>query len=209
MAKVLGLLFDSPLRFIAQGLPTNRMATLQSSSEDTRVYELCVLYPFPLNQKEEQDILKGIEELLSEAKAKVILKDVWGRRGLAYPVKGYREGSFVMYYVEMDPSELKEIDNQLKIMKGVLRHLVVKPPKGYKIVPMAGRYEEWKQQAKVEGERKAAEKEEKLKKQVLEKAKRQFKKSDAEKAKVEKPAAPKGDISKKLDQLISDDAIEL
>jgi small subunit ribosomal protein S6 len=183
------------------------MATLQASSEDTRIYELCVLYPFPLNQKEEQEILKGVEELISETGAKTILKDVWGRRGLAYPIKGYREGSFVVYYLDMDPSKLKEMDNQLRILKGVLRHLVVKPPKKYKIVPMAGRYEEWKQEAKAEGERKATEKEEKLKKQVIEKAKRQTKKPD-EKPKAEKPVE-KADISKKLDKLISDDSIEL
>lgn len=184
------------------------MADLKASSEDVRIYEFCVLYPFPLNQKEEQEILKSVEELFAEANAKTIMKDVWGRRGLAYPIKGYREGSFVIYYLEMEPAKLKEIDNQLKIMKNVLRHLIVKPPKKYKIVPMSGRYEEWKQETKAEGERKAAEKEEKLKKQVLDKAKRQTKKAD-EKPKVEKPAAPKGDISKKLDQLISDDAIEL
>lgn len=183
------------------------MADLQASSEDVRIYEFCVLYPFPLNQKEEQEVLKNVEELLSEAKAKIIMKDVWGRRGLAYPIKGYREGSFVIYYVEMDPSKLKEIDNQLKITKGVLRHLIVKPPKKYKIVPMAGNYEAWKQQSKAEGERKAAEKEEKLKKQVLEKAKRQTKKAD-EKPKAEK-AAPKGDLGAKLDKLISDDSIEM
>ncbi len=185
------------------------MAELSASSEDTRIYELCVLYPFPLNQKEEQEVVKGIEELIGEAGAKVIMKDAWGRRGLAYPIGGYREGCFVIYYLDMEPAKLKEMDNQLRILKGVLRHLIVKPPKHYKITPYAGRFDEWKQQAKVEGERKAAEKEEKLKKQMLEKAKRQTKKSDAEKPKAERPAAPKADIGKKLDQLISDDSIEL
>ena len=182
------------------------MAELKASSEDTRIYELCILYPFPLNQKEEQEIVKGVEEILSEAEAKVLLKDAWGRRGLAYPIGGYREGSFVIYYLDMDPSKVKEINEQLKILKGVLRHLVVKPPKHYKIAPMAGRLDEWKQQARVEGEKKAAEKEEKLKKQVLEKAKRSTKKAEPKK---EDKAAPKADIGKKLDQLISDDAMEL
>lgn len=184
------------------------MATLQASSEDTRIYELCILYPFPLNQKEEAEIQKGIEEILSEAEAKIILKDVWGRRGLAYPIGGYREGSFVVYYLDMEPAQLKEMDVQLRLLKGVLRHLIVKPPKNYKIVPMAGRYDEWKQQAKAEGERKAAEKEEKLKKQVLDKAKRAAKKPDAEKKAPEK-SVPKEDLGKKLDKLISDDSIEL
>lgn len=181
------------------------MATLQASSEDTRIYELCVLYPFPLNQKEETEILKGVEELLSEAGAKTIMKDVWGRRGLAYPIGGYREGSYVVYYVDMEPGKLKELDNQLRIMKGVLRHLIVKPPKNYKIVPYAGRFDEWKAQTKAAGELKAAEKEEKLKKQVLEKAKRAAKKPEAEK----KASAPKGDITSTLDKLISDDKIDM
>jgi ribosomal protein S6 len=183
------------------------MAELKASSEDTRIYELCVLYPFPLNQKEEQEVLKGVEEILSEAQAKTLLKDAWGRRGLAYPIGGYREGSFVIYYLDMDPSKVKEINEQLKIMKGVLRHLVVKPPKHYKIAPMAGRLDEWKQEARVAGEKKAMEKEEKLKKQVIEKAKRT---SAAKKPEPKKEAAaPKADIGKKLDQLISDDAMEL
>lgn len=187
------------------------MAILQASSEDTRIYELCILYPFPLNQKEETEILKGVEELLSEAGAKTIMKDVWGRRGLAYPIGGFREGSYVIYYLDMEPGKLKELDNQLRIMKGVLRHLVVKPPKHYKIVPYAGRFDEWKAQTKAAGELKAAEKEEKLKKQVLEKAKRASaaKKPELEKKAVSDKSAPKEDLSKKLDKLISDDGIEL
>ena len=97
---------------------------------DDRVYECCVLLPFPLSQKEEKDTLQEIEGYFEEAGAKQMAKDVWGRRGLAYAIEGRAEGTFVVYHYEMDPSKVKEINEQLKISTTVLRHLLIKPPKG-------------------------------------------------------------------------------
>ena len=74
------------------------MTTFTPTSEDTRVYELCVLYPHPLSQKEEQDLLKEIEALFTEAGATQLHKDLWGRRGLAYKINVYEQGSYVLYY---------------------------------------------------------------------------------------------------------------
>lgn len=174
------------------------------STEDGRIYECAILYPYPMNQKEESDLLKGIEEIFAEAEAKVLLKDSWGQRGLAYKVGGYEDGNFVIFYLEMDPSKLKELDTSLRILKGVLRHMIIKPPKKYVIAPMADSLQKWKEQTRMEGERKAAEKEEKLKKQVVEKAKRVPKKKA-----VEEKAAPTETIAEGLEKLISDKDLEI
>ena len=74
---------------------------------ETKVYEICVLIPFPLNQKEEQEIQKAVEGLIEEHGGKQVAKDVWGRRGLAYRIKGYDEGNYIVYYYELDPNNLK------------------------------------------------------------------------------------------------------
>jgi hypothetical protein len=102
---------------------------------------------------------------------------------------------------------VKEIDTQLRILKGILRHMIVKPPKNYQIVPFANRLTEWQEQERMRGEKEAADKEEKLKKQVVEKAKRSAK---AEK-KPETPAKPMTgeSITQGLDKLISDKDLEL
>ncbi len=177
------------------------------TSEDNRIYEVAVLYPYPMNQKEESDLQKGIEAIFDEFAAKQVFKDVWGRRGLAYKVGGFTEGTFIIYYYEVDPLKLKEIDQQLRILKGLLRHMIIKPPKKYQITPYAGRYEEWKTEEKVAGEKKAMEKEEKLKKQVVDKAKRQTKKEE----KVEAPSKPMTEavLTEELDKLISDKDIDI
>jgi ribosomal protein S6 len=185
------------------------MATVQPSSEDVRVYECAILYPYPFNQKEENQLLKEIEEMFTDAGGKLVFKDAWGRRGLAYQIGGYGEANVVIYYYELEPKKLKEIDGQLRILKGVLRHLIVKPPKNYQIASYAGKFEQWKEDEKMAEERKVSEKEEKLKKQVLDKAKRQSAKPAKKEGADERPAKPAGDITQQLDKLISDKDLEI
>jgi ribosomal protein S6 len=172
------------------------------SSEDVRVYETAILYPSPMNQKEENELLKGIDEIFADAKATVVLKDAWGDRGLAYRIGGFDEANVLVMYHEIDPSKIKEIDRQLSILKGVLRHLIVKPVKKYDIAPMAGRLDQWKVPVRVERETRVREKEEKKLKQVVEKAKRAPAKP--KKAVVEEKPMPTETIEQGVDKLLSD-----
>lgn len=182
------------------------MPTLQPTSEDNRIYEWCILYPYPINQKEEQDLIKEIEALFAEVGATQIAKDPWGRRGLAYPIKGSTEGCFLVYHYEMDPAKVKEVDTQLRIMKGVLRHMFVKPPKNYHIVKYSEAYEQWLKNRETQEQTKERETEERVKEQVARKAKRAAK-IQTERKKTVAPAAPVEEevITEQIDKLISDD----
>jgi small subunit ribosomal protein S6 len=160
---------------------------------EPRIYEIAVLYPFPINQKEESELIKGIEEIFAEADAKLVMKDVWGRRGLAYKIGGFSEGTFIIYYYTMDPLKVKDVNQQLRILKGMLRHMIVKPPKNYQMVPYADNLTKWKNQAQ--------DKEDRLKKVVIEKAKRANKKEEPE---VKATPMTGAAITEELDKLISD-----
>lgn len=183
------------------------MSTYTPSSEDARLYECCILYPYPLSQKEENGLLKEIEAMFSEAGGKLIEKDPWGRRGLAYPIKGAKEGSYIVYYYELDPTKITELEQQLTIHKLVLRHLFVKPPKGYQIVKFGPKYDQWMKERTTVEERRSREREDKLKEKVAEKAKRQAKRADDAKKTNKAPRAKVSDaaLTEKLDELLSDD----
>jgi len=183
------------------------MVSYTPSSEDVRLYEVAVLYPYPMNQKEEAELQKGIDAIFADAGAKQIFKDVWGRRGLAYKVGGFNEGNFIIYYQEVDPRKLKEIDQQLRILKGVLRHMIVKPPKNVVIRSYADAEAKWKEQTRLEETQRKTEKEERLKKQVVEKARR---KQPERRKETEETKPVTGEaISQELDKLISDKDLEL
>ncbi len=154
-------------------------------------------------------MLKGVEEILGEAQAKILLKDVWGRRGLAYPIKDATEASVTVYYYEILPEKLTELDKNLRITKGVLRHMFVKPPKGYQILKYGELYDTWVKERESVEDKRSREREERLRDQVAAKAKRRaVRKPDA--VKTERSAPMSGeDLSKSVDKLISDDSIEI
>ncbi len=177
--------------------------------EDARLYEICILYPFPMTQKEESALLKEIDGIFAEANAIPVSKDPWGRRGLAYPIGGYTEGTYVVYYFEMDPSKLAEVDQALKITKGLLRHMIVKPPKNYEIVSYAKRYEEWLEHRHVEEQERENEKAKKLEERVVEKAKRDAKRTEVRAKKPAEKKAPTGNVDTELDKILSTDNLDI
>lgn len=181
------------------------------TDEDTRIYEFCFLYPSTLSQKEENELLKEIEKIIEETGAKQISKDPWGKRGLAYKIKGHTEGNYIVYYYEMKPKSILEIDTTLRITPNILRHIVVKPPKGYQVTSFSEEFVKWLKDREEEGDRKKKEKEDRLAKRVAEKAKRQVKRVAAKKDEetVDKPKADKKQISDELDKLISDDDLDI
>ena len=86
-----------------------------------------VLYIIDPAQGEE-----GIAALVEKFKAMVEAEgtlssiDEWGKRRLAYAVKKFTDGFYVLINFEAAPAEIKEIDRVLKINDEVLRHLIVK-----------------------------------------------------------------------------------
>ena len=72
------------------------MVKLVPSSEDVRIYEFAVMLQPDLNGGAETTLLKEIDGIFAEAQAKLMFKDVWSKRGLAYKIKGFTEAKFVI-----------------------------------------------------------------------------------------------------------------
>ena len=178
--------------------------------QDPRLYECVILYPYPIGQKEEADLLKEIEGYFAEVGAKLVSKDKWGQRGLAYAIKGFSEGNFIVYYFEMHPGKVKEVDQQLCIAKNLLRHMFVKPPKNYQILKYSDVYETWLKERESVEDKRSREKEEQLREQVAKKAKRQVKRVEEKKKETTAaPAMSEEVLTEKLEKLISDDQIDI
>ena len=50
----------------------------------------------------------------------------WGKRRLAYPLKHFLEGSYVLTQFKLGPAFGKELEANLRISEEVLRHLLIK-----------------------------------------------------------------------------------
>lgn len=189
-------------------LPTNSMVALHPSSEDVRIYEIAVMYVPDLTSHAEGELLRELEVLFNEAGATLLFKDPWTKRGLAYPIKGYQEAKFVIYYYEVDPAKMRDVDQALKLNKSVLRHLIVIPPKGYEAVSYEEKYQYWLKNRETVKEARTREKEEKVKQNVIDKARRETRKAQ-EKKPVAKAPVEMEKLSQSLDKLISDEDLKI
>ena len=57
-----------------------------------------------------------------------IISDVeqWGKRRLAYPIKHFEEGSYMLTRFKLKPPLSKELEANLQISEEILRHLLIK-----------------------------------------------------------------------------------
>ena len=89
-------------------------------------YEIAVLYHPDL----EVDLSKAEEKVASIFTAsggKIVATDNWGKRKLAYPIKGQEHAVYVFYTVEMPGEGIKKTEATLNITDEVVRYLIVRP----------------------------------------------------------------------------------
>ena len=79
----------------------------------------------PAEEEATNAVIEKIEALIARVGGTVEKVDRWGKRRLAYPVKKFTDGFYVLVNFEAAPAEIKEID-VLKINDEVLKHLIVK-----------------------------------------------------------------------------------
>ncbi|HET7060427.1 MAG TPA: 30S ribosomal protein S6 [Candidatus Saccharimonadales bacterium] len=89
-------------------------------------YEIAVLYDPGL----EVDLSKAedrVKKIITDNGGKVTADDNWGKRKLAYKIKGNEHAIYVFYTVELPPEAVNKVESTLNITDEVIRFLLTKP----------------------------------------------------------------------------------
>lgn len=89
-------------------------------------YEVAVLFDQGLEIDLEKATAK-VEKLIADNGGSITNTDNWGKRKLAYPIKGQEFAIYVFYTVELPAEAVKKINDTLNITDEVVRFLVTKP----------------------------------------------------------------------------------
>lgn len=92
-----------------------------------RKYELMYILQPTLSAEELTAIVDRFNELISSMGGTVEKTDRWERQNLAYELKGFREGYYVVLYFQGDPTLETELDRQMKLTETILRHMILRP----------------------------------------------------------------------------------
>jgi small subunit ribosomal protein S6 len=89
-----------------------------------RRYELMLVLRPDTADDRVQQILDRTTRGIAAADGQVIKVSPWGRRRLAYPISGQREGSYFIVVFEAPGAAIDELERSLNITEEVMRHLV-------------------------------------------------------------------------------------
>ena len=78
-------------------------------------YEVMVIVK-PAEEEATNAVIEKVEALIARVGGTVEKVDRWGKRRLAYAVKKFTDGFYVLINFEAAPAEIKEIDRVLKML---------------------------------------------------------------------------------------------
>lgn len=91
-----------------------------------REYELVTIFPAGEETELAAEAVERISTLVGNHKGEVRGVYHWGRRKFAYPIKKLSDGFYVLFKLNLEPDQVRPLDDSLNIEQTLLRHLLVK-----------------------------------------------------------------------------------
>ena len=94
-------------------------------AERIRDYECCALYRPDVEAEALDSAVQAVRDFITSHGGEVQRVDRWNKRLLAYPIKRYTDGFYVVYRFLGAPDMISQLDYQLRYNDAVLRYLVL------------------------------------------------------------------------------------
>ncbi len=91
-----------------------------------RDYELVIVINPEITEDGLETVLNGINQYITGKGGVVSDVERWGKKKLAYPIKHFLEGIYILARFKLRPSFGRELEANLRISDEVLRHLLIK-----------------------------------------------------------------------------------
>jgi small subunit ribosomal protein S6 len=89
-------------------------------------YELVLIVSPEVVDEEMPEFIAKLSEVVNKVGGSVDEVNQWGRRKLAYPIKRFTEGNYLLTKVKMKPDVTKELEANLRLSGKILRHLLIR-----------------------------------------------------------------------------------
>ena len=90
-----------------------------------RDYELTVVITPETSEEKLEASIENVSRYITSRGGTVSDVQRWGKRKLAYPIKHFIEGYYVLFQFKMKPMDGRGLENNLRISEEVLRHLLI------------------------------------------------------------------------------------
>lgn len=90
-----------------------------------RTYEALFIVSPLVEDDDVHAIARETETLITKSGGAIVRSEVWGRRRLAYKVKKFVEGIYVLIRFQAPPNFVARLENYLRLNEQIIRYLIV------------------------------------------------------------------------------------
>lgn len=95
------------------------------ADKNLKNYEMMMALKPLLPDDLRKELHKEFVDLVQTDGGEVLDVDVWGKRYLAYKIKGHNEGYYIIYDFKVSPDRVGEIRRQMQLKQEILRFMIV------------------------------------------------------------------------------------
>ncbi len=92
-------------------------------------YEIVVIVNPGIEEEEKSKVIDKLSQLIIDKEGTVEETKQLGKKRLAYPIKGFVEGEYVLAQFKLEPGFVKELDDDIKGLEEIIRSLITKKSK--------------------------------------------------------------------------------
>jgi len=91
-----------------------------------RTYEVAFIAAPTLTPEELDAFIAQMQTVVENKNGKVVKVDNWGKKSLAYKIKKFREGYYVILTLEADGAIIAELERRFRVADHVIRFLSIR-----------------------------------------------------------------------------------
>jgi len=91
-----------------------------------RNYEVVFIAAPTLTSEELDGFISHIQTVVEGKNGKIVKVDNWGKKSLAYKIKRFREGYYVVLSIEGDGSTIAELERRFRVTDYIIRFISVR-----------------------------------------------------------------------------------
>ena len=90
-----------------------------------RNYEVVIIVHPDLDDNALQGIVERVQGWITGAGGSVDKVDMWGKRRLAYSIRKQREGQYVYFESQFNPSFSAELERNMRFVEPIMRYSII------------------------------------------------------------------------------------
>jgi small subunit ribosomal protein S6 len=91
-----------------------------------RNYELMFIIRPDIPDDEADKLVNTLEGIATQSGATLRKTDRIGKRRLAYRVRGFKDGNYVLFEIDSGPQPIKELERRMRVTEPIIKYLTVR-----------------------------------------------------------------------------------